>query len=113
MKGFTNNPNGRPKGTPNNTTKDLKETVMAFLANNMEDLQKNYNQLDARDRLLFFEKLLRYAMPTQAAVKADMSYKAEQQQTIIIKGKKFAEKEGLEEVARIINSDSDERRFIK
>ena len=35
MKGVTNNPNGRPKGRPNKSTKNLKETVMAFLANNM------------------------------------------------------------------------------
>jgi len=91
MKGKTNNPNGRPKGTPNKTTKDLKETVMAFLSNNMEDLQHNYNQLEARDKLIFFERLLRYAMPTQAAVKAEIEHEEKGNKEIIIKGVKFAE----------------------
>ena len=104
-KGQTGNPNGRPKGTLNKTTKELKETVQAFLSQNMNDLQHNYDQLEARDKLIFFERLLRYAMPTQAAVKAEIELE-KQEQVLIISGKKFANKdEGLKELAGLINSD--------
>jgi hypothetical protein len=106
-KGVTNNPNGRPKGSLNKTTKELKETVLAFLERNMADLQSNYNQLEPKDKLLFFDKLMRYVMPTQAAVKADVNYEDEQEQTLIIQGKKFARQDVIASIAERINAIPD------
>jgi len=108
-KGQTGNPNGRPKGSLNKTTKELKETVLAFLERNMADLQANYNQLEPKDKLLFFDKLLKYAMPTQAAVKADVDYEDKQNQTLIINGKKFAQQDVIASIAERMNAIPDNK----
>jgi hypothetical protein len=57
---------GRCSGTPNKITRDLKETINDFLNNNIESLQENFNQLDAKDKINFIERLLRYSIPRMA-----------------------------------------------
>lgn len=57
---------GRCSGTPNKITRDLKETINEFLNNNIDSLQDNFNQLDAKDKINFIERLLRYSIPRMA-----------------------------------------------
>ncbi|MFA5189060.1 MAG: hypothetical protein WC460_06915 [Patescibacteria group bacterium] len=64
-KGRTNNPNGRPKGSQNRTTTEIKELINQFISGNLEDLQTNYDQLEAKDKLQFFRDLLKFVLPTQ------------------------------------------------
>ena len=44
---------GRSIGTQNKITRDLKETINDFLNNNIDSLQDNFNQLDAKDKINF------------------------------------------------------------
>ena len=67
MKGQTNNPNGRPKGIPNKVTTDLREWITNFLENNREQIQQDWKGLEPKDRIVLFEKLLKYALPTLQA----------------------------------------------
>ena len=64
-KGKTNNPNGRPKGSQNRTTKEIKELLNNFISDNLDDLQAEYNNLDAKEKLQFFERVLKYVLPQQ------------------------------------------------
>lgn len=64
-KGRTNNEAGRPKGSVNRTTSEIKELINQFISGNLEDLQSNYDQLDPEKKLQFFRDLLRYVIPTQ------------------------------------------------
>jgi len=64
-KGKTNNPDGRPKGTPNRTTAQIKELLNEFVSMNLEDIQEQYNQLEPREKLQFFERVLKYVVPQQ------------------------------------------------
>ena len=57
---------GRCYGTPNKITRDLKQTINDFLNNNIDSLQDNFNQLDAKDKINFIERLLRYSIPRMA-----------------------------------------------
>ena len=40
MKGHTNNPEGRPKGTPNKTTKELRHEISQLVFNNAKSAQE-------------------------------------------------------------------------
>ena len=66
-KGKTNNPHGRPKGVPNKVTGDLRQSIQSFLDANWCNVQKEFDQLESRDKLLFIDKLLKYALPTLQA----------------------------------------------
>ena len=67
MKGQTNNPNGRPKGVPNKVTTDLRQWITNFLEDNLEQIQQDWKGLEPKDRIVLFEKLLKYALPTLQA----------------------------------------------
>lgn len=62
-KGISNNPYGRPRGTPNKITTDLREFIGQLLSDNLEQFNADFQQLDAKDRLMIMEKLLSYVLP--------------------------------------------------
>jgi hypothetical protein len=62
-KGQTNNPEGRPAGKPNKTTEELRKIFIQFLDKNLANMQTNYNKLDARDKLLFIERMAKLVLP--------------------------------------------------
>lgn len=74
MKGYTNNPNGRPKGTPNKVTSDLRQWITAFIDDNREQIKSDWLQLEPKDRIQLFEKLLKYALPTLQATDLNMGF---------------------------------------
>ena len=80
-KGKTGNPNGRPKGTPNRTTAQIKSLIVQFIDANIDTLQKDFNRLDARDRLAFFEKVLRYVIPTKQASEININALSDEELT--------------------------------
>ena len=59
------NLSGRPKGSKNRTTKEIKEILTDFIVGDIDDLQKQYDMLPAREKLQFFEKVLKYIIPRQ------------------------------------------------
>lgn len=71
-KGTTNNPNGRPKGKPNKVTQDLRQWINNFIDDNREQVQKDWKALEPKDRLVMFERLLKYALPTLQATSLDI-----------------------------------------
>lgn len=58
---------GRVAGTPNKVTGDLRQSIQSFLDANWCNVQKEFDQLESRDKLLFIDKLLKYALPTLQA----------------------------------------------
>jgi hypothetical protein len=67
-KGASGNNAGRPTGTPNKATKPLRETITDFVSNNWQQVENDFKVLEPKDRLLFFEKLLKYSLPTLQAI---------------------------------------------
>ena len=66
-KGQTGNPNGRPKGIPNKTSKELREAINLIVSKNIQKLEADIKSLEPRDRLMYIEKLLKYVVPPMQA----------------------------------------------
>lgn len=66
--GKSGNEAGRPKGTENKATKPLREMITAFVNNNWKQVERDFESLEPKERLLFFERILKYTLPTLQAV---------------------------------------------
>ena len=66
-KGKTNNPNGRPPGSQNKTTKELRELISAFVSDNWMQVQNDFEQLEPKEKLLFMDRMLKHVLPTLSA----------------------------------------------
>ena len=85
-KGKTNNPNGRPKGTPNRITQDVRAWLSAVIDKNRKQMERDLKALEPKDRLQMIEKLMQYVIPKQQAVSAEVDFSklTDEQLTIIV-----------------------------
>jgi len=67
-KGQTNNPNGRPKGSQNRVTRELRGILKATVEGELEKLPDYLSGLDESKRLDVLLKLLPYVLPKVEAV---------------------------------------------
>ena len=66
---------GRPLGAVNKTTQTLRNRLNLFVDRNFDDLQKEYENLESRERLQFMVALLPYITPKLSAVSAELELK--------------------------------------
>ena len=62
-KGMTNNKAGRTPGSQNKITSELRQRISKFLEDQWDTLQTEFEGLESKDKLAFFERLLNYAIP--------------------------------------------------
>lgn len=87
-KGKTNNVNGRPKGSKNKSTQELKEMVNTFISNNADQFQADFKKLDPKDRVMLYEKMLKYVLPTQQKMEIYPPVESQMERiTLVIKGR--------------------------
>jgi hypothetical protein len=67
-KGQSGNPSGKPKGTINKTTKEIRETITRIVANNIDSIQNDLDELSPRDRIKVLVDLIQYITPKLKAV---------------------------------------------
>jgi hypothetical protein len=68
MTGKTNNPNGRPKGTPNRTTAELRELITTLFESKYEAFTSALNELEPKDKVDAYFKLMSFVLPKQKEV---------------------------------------------
>lgn len=73
-KGQTGNPHGRPKGTPNKVTTDLRIWINEILNKNRVQFENDLQNLEPQQRVAIFEKLLSYALPKLQSVEQKIDY---------------------------------------
>ncbi len=66
------NRNGRPKGSRNKSTEEIKSILNGFISDNLEDLQEVYDSLEPKDKVSFLEKIIRYIIPQQKELKQNI-----------------------------------------
>ncbi len=65
---------GRAAGTPNKVTGTLKNWITDLINNNRLQMEKDLKKLAPKDRLIFFEKLMQYAIPKQASQQVKLDF---------------------------------------
>ena len=85
-KGHTNNPNGRPIGTNNKSTAHFRQWIGEFLDGQRPQIVKDWQTLEPKDRILMFEKLMRFVLPTlqSTTLQSDFEKLSDEQLTQII-----------------------------
>ena len=63
MKGKTNNPNGRPKGTANKLTREARELIGQALKKGLESFEEDLATLEPKDRLNVLAKFAAFIIP--------------------------------------------------
>lgn len=58
---------GRQKGTPNRTTSEIREFYQKLIDENFEQMKKDLNELEPKDRLRFILELSKFVLPTLKA----------------------------------------------
>ena len=79
---------GRPLGSRNKSTVNLREKVTEFITKNWEGVQSDFEALEPKDRLAYLERLLNFSIPKLAAVNNSIAFENmtdEQLDTIIEK----------------------------
>lgn len=70
-KGKTNNPNGRPKGTPNKITKELRQWITEVIDANREQMVEDLKKIEPGERLKILERLIQYVIPKKTHIDED------------------------------------------
>lgn len=68
----SNNPSGRPKGTPNKMTAEVREIIKDLTSYyfNSGEFNRDFKKLEPKDRVTVIERLLKYQIPTLSSIDA-------------------------------------------
>jgi hypothetical protein len=72
-KGKTNNPGGRPKGSPNRATEKMRCLITDFLDENFEQVSRDMMELEPKDRVKFYIDLLSFGLPRLQNQQVDLN----------------------------------------
>ena len=95
-KGKTNNPNGRPKGSPNKITGELRESMKTFLDGNFKLIVRDFKKLKPEKRIELYERFLKYVLPTLSSTDISMNIE------------KMSDEEVSQILNRLINKENEE-----
>lgn len=79
-KGQTNNPNGRPKGTPNKISAETRRFISELIHSSRTDIKKSLKALERDDSfkyLTIIERLMSYAIPKMQEIDVNAQVEAE------------------------------------
>lgn len=94
-KGDKLNPFGRPIGSKNKSTAEIRILIQQFVENNISSIQETFNELEAEKKLQFFDKMLNHILPKMQSVdaKIDLNNLTETQLEFLINSLNINENE--------------------
>lgn len=75
-KGESGNPAGKPQGTRNKTTRQMRDLISGFLADNFEDVVEAFEELKPREKVKAYVDLLQYAIPKMQSTQLKSDFEA-------------------------------------
>lgn len=57
------NKGGRPRGSQNKVSSELRQLISDFLMENIDEVQETWKELKPQQKVMFWRDLLRYAVP--------------------------------------------------
>lgn len=87
IKGQSGNRAGKPKGAANKQTTDLRKWINEFIEDNREQIKEDWLKLEPKERIVMFEKLLKYTLPTLQATSltTDFDRLTDEQLDVVVK----------------------------
>lgn len=76
-KGKSGNPNGRPKGSPNKTTEEMKKFIASVISENMDLMSEDFQNMSPATRWALLEKFGKYVIPTLVQSQVDSNVSGE------------------------------------
>lgn len=73
-KGTVNNPNGRPAGSPNKVTTELKIWIKELIDENRNQLKTDLKALEPKERWQIIEKLMQYTTPKIQSIEGHLEF---------------------------------------
>ena len=85
QKGQSGNANGRPPGSKNKNPEQIRAALLKFVQDNIAQVTKDFQELDAKERLNFFEKIVRHVLPAPTSFEQLSETQLEQLHTYLLK----------------------------
>jgi hypothetical protein len=101
IKIMENKSKGRPKGSLNKASVTLKSRINLFIDRKWDDLEGEYNKLEAKDKLNFIRDLMPYVVPKLSATSAEVE--------ITSKLESMTESQLNELIELVLNEQEDEQ----
>lgn len=67
--GESGNYKGRPVGSTNHVTNEVREFIANFINAKLETIEADFQTLEPHERLMFIERLFKYILPKQIDAK--------------------------------------------
>ena len=80
QKGQSGNKNGRPKGTPNKTTSEIRKAFQTLVSNNIDTLQNDLNLLEPEKRISYIIKFAEFIIPKLQSLNVENQIELEYKQ---------------------------------
>ena len=59
---------GRTKGSRNKTTQKIRDTFLKFIEDNLERMQEDFDQLEAKDRFKYLFGMSKFILPSLKSI---------------------------------------------
>lgn len=74
QKGQSGNSAGRPIGSKNKISNDLRETITNFIISNFNQIERDFQSMTPKDRSRLFCELLSYSLPKLQNVQKESEF---------------------------------------
>lgn len=59
---------GRPKGSKNQVTEKIRDTFLHFIEDNLERMQEDFDELEAKDRFKYLFEMSKFILPSLKSI---------------------------------------------